>query len=57
MSSAKANTPTNSLSIFTPSYLCSYSRIICFISRLNSIGDVLAPYLTPFSFWIGCYGS
>ena len=57
ISSAKASTPTNVSSTITPSCLYSYSLIICFISRLKSIGDVLAPYLTPFSFCMGYYAS
>ena len=56
MSSANAKMPTNSLSTLIPNSLCSKVLMICLISKLNSIGDVLAPCLTPFQFSTVYYG-
>ena len=47
-SSAKASTPTYSLSIQAPFLYLIISCIIYWMIRLNSIGLVLAPCLTPF---------
>ena len=57
MSSAKASIPTYQLFTVIPSLLFSNSRIICLMIRLNRIGEVLAPCLTPFQFVIGSYSS
>ena len=48
MSSANASIPTNSSPILRPSSLDSNIIMIFFINKLKSIGDVLAPCLTPF---------
>ena len=54
MSSANASIPTNSPPILIPNSLPSKIVIIYLINRLNSIGEVLAPCLTPFWFSIVC---
>ena len=48
MSSANASIPTKSFPILIPSSLDSKILIIYLINKLNSIGEVLAPYFTPF---------
>ena len=56
MSSANANIPTNSSPIQSPRSLYSNILMIFFINKLNSMGDVLAPCLTPFWLSIACCG-
>ena len=48
ISSANAKMPTNSSPTLIPNSLDSKILMIYLINKLNNIGDVLAPYLSPF---------